>query len=107
MSKGYLLVAMGDNYIKQACLCALSIKKTQTLSNVSIMTSDIVPNNYKHLFDEIIEIPWWTSDRSFYGPEHRWKVFHITPYEETIVLDTDTIFLNNVIYIIQKYCVSV
>ena len=71
MSKGYLLVAMGDNYIKQACLCALSIKKTQTLSNVSIMTSDIVPNNYKHLFDEIIEIPWWTSDRSFYGPEHR------------------------------------
>ena len=51
MSKGYLLVAMGDNYIKQACLCALSIKKTQTLSNVSIMTSDIVPNNYKHLFE--------------------------------------------------------
>jgi hypothetical protein len=109
MSKGYLLVAMGDNYIKQACLCALSIKKTQTLSNVSIMTSDIVPNNYKHLFDEIIEIPWWTSDRSFYGPEHRWKVFHITPYEETIVLDTDTIFLNNVDYIwnsLQGYSVG-
>lgn len=109
MSKGYLLVAMGNEYVEQACLCALSIKKTQSISNVSIMTNDVVPEKYKKIFDKIIEVPQRRSDKSFYSTEHRWKVFHITPYEETIVLDTDTIFLNNVDYIwnsLQGYSVG-
>ena len=99
MSKGYLLVAMGNEYVEQACLCALSIKKTQSISNVSIMTNDVVPEKYKKLFDKIIEVPQRRSDKSFYSTEHRWKVFHVTPYEETIILDTDIIFLSNVDYI--------
>ena len=99
MSKGYLLVAMGNEYVDQACFCALSIKKTQSISNVSIMTNDVVPAKYKKLFDKIIEVPQRKSDKSFYSTEHRWKVFHITPYEETIILDTDTIFLSNIDYV--------
>lgn len=98
MSKGYLLVAMGNDYVMQACLCASSIKKTQSISNVSIMTNDIVPAEYKNLFDKIIEVPQRKSDTSFYNTEHRWKVFHVTPYQETIMLDTDTIFLSNIDY---------
>ena len=57
MSKGYLLVAMGNEYVEQACLCAASIKKTQSISNVSIMTNDVVPEKYKKLFHKIIEVP--------------------------------------------------
>ena len=30
MSRGYMLVALGNDYVEQACLCAASIKKTQT-----------------------------------------------------------------------------
>ena len=99
MSKGYMLVALGNDYVEQACLCAASIKKTQDISNVSIMTNDAIPTKYKNLFDKIIEVPQRKSDKSFYSTEHRWKVFHVTPYEETIVLDTDILFLTNIDYI--------
>ena len=53
MDKGYVMVAMGDDYVRQACLCAMSIKKTQTINNVSIVTSDTVPEEYKSVFDKI------------------------------------------------------
>ena len=97
MDKGYVMVAMGDDYVRQACLCAMSIKKTQTINNVSIVTSDTVPEEYKSVFDKIIEVPWHDKDsKSFYKTEHRWKVFHLTPYDETVVLDTDMIFLSDV-----------
>lgn len=97
MSKGYLMIAMGNDYVLQACLCAISIKKTQSINNVSIVTSDVVPERYKYLFDEIIEVPWHDKNaRSFYVTEHRWKNFHVTPYDETVVLDTDMLFLNDV-----------
>lgn len=101
MSRGYMLVALGNDYVEQACLCAASIKKTQTISNVSIMTNDSVLQKYKGLFDKVIEVPQRKSDKSFYGTEHRWKVFHVTPYEETIVLDTDILFLTNIDYVWQ------
>lgn len=97
MTKGYIMVAMGDEYVKQAYLCATSIKKTQTIKNVSLVTSDNVPKEYQSVFDKIIEVPWHDKNaRSFYKTEHRWKVFHLTPYDETIVLDTDMLFLSNV-----------
>ena len=99
MNKGYMMVAMGDNYVLQACLCAMSIKQSQNINNVSLVTSDNVPEQYRNLFDKIIEVPWHDKKaQSFYKTEHRWKVFHLTPYEETVVLDTDMLFLSDVSY---------
>lgn len=97
MLRGYLLVAMGDDYVTQACLCAKSIRETQKINNVSILTSDPVPEKYTNLFDKVIEVPWHDKNaRSFYVTEHRWKNFHVTPYSETVVLDTDMIFIDDV-----------
>ena len=97
MTRGYVMVAMGDEYVKQAYLCATSIKRTQTVKNVSLVTSDKVSKEYRSVFDKIIEVPWHDKNaRSFYKTEHRWKVFHLTPYEETVVLDTDMLFLSDV-----------
>ena len=97
MTRGYVMMAMGDEYVRQACLCAMSIKKTQTINNVSLITNDIVPEKYKKLFDNIIKIPWKDAQsKSFYKTDQRWKVFHVTPYEETVVLDTDMLFLSDV-----------
>ena len=91
------MVAMGNDYVKQAYLCAKSIVATQSIKNVSLVTSDIVTEEYKSIFDKIIEVPWHDKDsQSFYKTEHRWKVFHLTPYDETVVLDTDMIFLSDV-----------
>tara|TARA_B100000085_G_scaffold235451_1_gene223727 strand:+ start:1044 stop:1850 length:807 start_codon:yes stop_codon:yes gene_type:complete len=96
MDKGYLLIAMGSDYVLQACLLAMSIKKTQKINNVSLVTSDDVPQRYSNLFDHIIDVPWHDDKDSFYKTEHRWKAFHVSPYEETVVLDTDMIFLDDV-----------
>lgn len=94
MSKGYLILAVGDEYIKQACLCAMSIKKTQTVSSVSIVTDTTIPKEYKSLFDNIIDVPWVEEQR--YAIDHRWKLYHVSPYEETVVIDSDMLFLSDV-----------
>lgn len=94
MSKGYLILAVGDEYLTQACLCAMSIKNSQKLNNVSIATNSVVPKKYRSLFDKIIDIPWIEEQR--YAVEHRWKLYHITPYDETVVLDSDMLFLTDV-----------
>ena len=91
------MIASGKEYVKQACLCAMSIKATQEIKNVSIVTLDEVPKKYKKLFDKIIDIPWIVDgDDTYYLTEQRWKAFHVSPYDETVVLDTDMLFLSNV-----------
>ena len=99
MSKGYIMIATGEEHIQQAYLCAKSIKQTQTIKNVSLLTGDKVSDQYKHVFDNVIAIP--TSDRNtqnFYRTDIRWKAYHETPYQETVLLDTDMLFLDDVSY---------
>jgi hypothetical protein len=101
MSKGFLIFAENSklcNYVEQAYALALSIKNTQsTVSSVSIVTNEVVPKGYQQVFDHVISIPWMSKTvETTYKAEHRWKLFHITPYDETIVLDADMLFLDDV-----------
>lgn len=101
MSKGFLIFAENSkscNYVEQAYALALSIKNTQsTVLSVSLVTNERVPKNQQQVFDHIIPIPWISENiESTYKAEHRWKLFHITPYDETIVLDADMLFLDDV-----------
>ena len=98
-SKGFLIYAKGSEYVKQAYLCAMSIRATENSYPVSIVTCDTVPKEYKWAFDQIIDIPWYEESDSRFQTEHRWKLYHATPYEETIVLDTDVLVLQNLDYI--------
>lgn len=99
MSKGFLVLAHNTSdvdYVKQAYALALSIKFSQTdVKNVSIVTNDVVPTEFAHVFDKIIPIPWY-KEGSRYQAENRWKLYHATPYEETMVLDTDMLLLEDV-----------
>ena len=101
VSKGFLIFAQNTdtvNYLEQAYALALSIKSSQlTVNNVSIVTSETIPKNYKSVFDNIISVPWIDkSTNSRYATEHRWKLYHFSPYEETIVLDADMLFLEDI-----------
>jgi len=108
VSKGFFLVAQNSksvNYIEQAYALALSIKATQRdVRAVSIMTNDPVPKKYLKVFDQVVPIPW--SDLA-YNPdwkiENRWKIYYATPYDETIVLDTDMLLLDDISYW-WEYC---
>ena len=42
--KGYLIIASGKDYVRQACLCAMSIKHTQTVTNNNIFR---LPGGYQ------------------------------------------------------------
>lgn len=101
MSKGFVVFAQNTestDYVKQAYALALSIRNTQTsVTNISIVTNDPVPENYLSAFDKVIEIPWGDlSKNPMWKVENRWKVYHASPYDETIVLDTDMLFLEDI-----------
>ena len=99
MSKGFVVLAQNteeDDYVKQAYALALSIHATQSETAISIITNDNVPEEYQEVFDQIIPIPWADNVDSRYLAEHRWKIYHVTPYDETIVLDTDMLMLEDI-----------
>jgi hypothetical protein len=100
VSKGFLVLAQNTDtvdYIKQAYALALSIKYSQsTVSMISLVTNDKVPKKYKSVFDQIIPIPFGDSILSTYRAENRWKLYYASPYDETIILDTDMLLLDDV-----------
>lgn len=100
MSKGFIVLAQNTadvDYIKQAYALALSIHATQSETAISIITNDNVAEEYQEVFDQIIPIPWIDdTTESRYASEHRWKIYHVTPYDETIVLDADMLLLQDI-----------
>lgn len=101
MSKGFLIFAENKNdinYLEQAYALALSIKASQkTIKSVSVVTNvSSVPEEYQKVFDQVISIPWYDKEGTAFSAEHRWKLYHVTPYEETIVLDADMLMLEDI-----------
>ncbi len=90
-SKGFLIYASGKEFVTQAYLWALSIRASGNKYPVSIVTNDKLSAKYKKVFDKIVDIPWYKETTSRFQTEHRWKNYHATPYDETIVLDSDVL----------------
>lgn len=108
VSKGFLIYAenlVGVDYVQQAYALALSIKFSQhDVTSVSLVTNDdSFSDEYRKVFDNIIPIPWYDALGTEFSAEHRWKLYHVTPYEETIVLDADMLLLED-ISLWWEYC---
>ena len=95
MSKGFVLYASGEEYIRQAYLCALSIKSKNNSYPISLLTNSGIENK-NNIYDNVITIPWQTKDESRFQISNRWKTYHATPYDETIVMDVDTLVTQNI-----------
>ena len=105
MSKGFGIFAQNItkegyecDYLRQAYALALSIKiycgKDQ---KVFVMTDAEVPEKYKKVFDDIVSIPWGDmAENSLWKIENRWKMYHMSPYDETIVMDADCIVTRDI-----------
>ena len=86
-----------DDYVLQACLLAMSVKLTNPNLPISVVTNDIVPEEYTQFFDKIIPIPFEdNAAESEWKIENRWKIYHASPYERTIVMDTDMLVLQDI-----------
>jgi hypothetical protein len=96
--KGYLIFAQNSNvdYVKQAIVLSASLRAHGNFDPVSIVTDDSIPDQYLHLFDKVIPIPWGDSSKhSTWKVENRWKLYHVSPYTETIVFDSDVLVTEN------------
>lgn len=102
MTRGYITIAqnLGDvNYVRMAYALALSIKASQRNNQFAVCVSkkDDVPDEYRRVFDHVIEIPWGDdAETSDWKLENLWKLVHMTPFDETICLDADMIFTDNI-----------
>ncbi len=105
MSRGYLVIAQNSgelDYLRQAYGLALSIKLTQSAEhNISVCVDEVteqhVTHKHRKIFDHIIKIPWTDHARNHsWKIQNKWKYLHMTPYDETVVLDTDMVFPGDV-----------
>lgn len=99
MAINFTLLAQNsfDDYVRQACVCAMSIKVSNPDSKICLITNDPVPDRYRELFDEILEIPFGDKARkTAWKVGNRWKIYHASPYEKSIVLDTDMLILDDI-----------
>lgn len=95
MTRGYLLFANNTgavDYVKLAYACAISIKHSQPLelNSVALVTKDLATVkelNYPWVFDHVIE---YTGPL---GMDARSRAYDYTPYDETVLLDADMLFL--------------
>lgn len=99
MSKGFLVLAQNNkdtDYVRQAYALALSIKNKNPDANISLVTNDKLDPTQEIIFDKIIPIPFNDqAENSSWKVENRWKLYHATPYEETIVLDADMLVMKD------------
>lgn len=106
MSKGYIVIAQNTkdtNYLEQAYALALNLKLTQsTVSNLCVCvdgpTRKLLRQRHENVFDKIVDIPWNDDAEKEldWKINNKWKYFHMTPYDETVILDTDMIFPTDV-----------
>lgn len=92
-SRGFLVFAEGSEYVTQAYLLALSLRKFNN-APISIVTNDIVEDT--SVFDRVITHSY--EDTGRFKTNIRKHVYNITPYDETIVLDSDTLVLHDLEY---------
>jgi hypothetical protein len=118
MSQGAVLIARNNtevDYIKQAVFCAKRIIHFLNIP-VSLITdnTDYLEKNYKdHPFDKVITVNnntdysykkyhdgAFTRKKLEFKNTNRSSVYDLSPYDETLVLDTDFILANDVF----KHC---
>jgi len=96
MSKGFCVLAQGDKHIEMAKTLAESIKKTQSISDITLITSDKISDS---IFDEVVDIPWMDHSLGFdHKIQNTWKYYWASPYDETIVVSPNMVIpsdLNN------------
>ena len=76
MSRGFVIMAQGDDYVKCATALEVSIKRAMPHANVSIITTDMLPYG-----DQAPNTNWKL--------QNDWQVYEASPYDETIKLESD------------------
>jgi len=90
-SEGYLYIASGEKYVKEARISARSLKKCNPGAHITLITDIAVDSSG---FDEV---RIHEKDNDDPRGAKNFKSQHIlnTPYDKTIFIDTDTFFIED------------
>lgn len=103
-TKGYITIAQNsedNDYLEMSYALALSLKATQKINKLCVCvdeeTKKLITDRHREVFDAIVDIPWNDDAKGDKWKIHnKWKYSHMTPYHETIILDSDMIFTDSV-----------
>ena len=97
--QGYFTFAQNTdkvNYLELAYAQALSIKNTQTINQYAVAvdseTRELITDEHRTVFDYIIDI----SNPNVQAMSNEWQAWHLTPFKETVKLESDILFTVNV-----------
>jgi hypothetical protein len=101
--RGFFTFAQNNDktdYVRLAYGLALSLRATQKETpwlSIGVPTGTKIDLRYAWAFDNIIEIPWGDdAENSQWKLENEWKAIWMSPYDETIKLDSDMLFFNDI-----------
>lgn len=99
-TKGFFIFVQHSSekdYLSQAIALAKTIQIKNTINKVSIMTNCVLNEERRSCFDRIYNIPGVDEAESHSWKIHnRHKIYQTSPYDETIVLDSDMLCLDNI-----------
>jgi hypothetical protein len=101
--QGFLTIAQNTadvDYLQLAYVQAMSIKLSMPDSLYAVivdeLTLELVSDKHKSVFDYIIPLEDDQAEHDTWKMRNEWKVFYLTPFKETIKLESDLIFTRSI-----------
>jgi hypothetical protein len=83
MTRGFVIMAQGDDYVKCANLLKASINRVMPKASITIITTEMLPHG-----DQAPNTNWKL--------QNDWQVYEASPYDETIKLEADMYIPRNI-----------
>lgn len=103
LDKGYFTFAQNTptvDYLNIAYLQGLSIKATQGINKYAIAvdkaTNELITDEQEEVFDHIIVMAEDEAIDDDWKLANEWKAWYLTPFKETVKLDSDILFTRNI-----------
>lgn len=103
LDKGYFTFAQNSptvDYLSIAYLQALSIKATQNINKYAIAvdkeTEKLITDEHEKVFDSIHVMSTDDAEGDDWKLANEWKAWSLTPFKETVKLDSDILFTRNI-----------
>ena len=101
--QGYLTFAQNTdsvNYLELAFVQAMNIKCTQKINEYAVVvdkqTELEITEEHKKIFDHIIVLEEDYAENNNWKLSNEWQVFRLTPFKETIKLESDLLFTRSI-----------
>ena len=102
---GFLTIAQNNqntDYLNLAYIQAQNIKATQPNSQYAVLvdeqTMSQVTDEHRAVFDYIIQFNLDQAANEQWKQSNEWQVFYLTPFKETIKLESDLLFTRDILH---------